>query len=928
MSRRTRVAIATIAALLAVGSMAGYGLLRVRYWDSLGVTGLNYVPVVDARQPRVFGLEPGSVFMVYPGGPVAKGGMRAREALVSINGIPIADNAALQALDRRLRAGDPVTYRVRSDGNVRDMTVRLTSPLRMPLFLAACAVSVVVAMAFLAIGLFVFAKQPHDKRVMVFYAMVVVGAIYLIAAPALAWDATNIRGIHAGSSERNIVPLIGLMAAAVAFLPLTLHLALVFPRDRPVLRTSPRVFYWVWGVPLTLGIAMLFATTIGLVAATSKAALRRLDVPLNVFSAVLTLAGFVMALRIARRGRDEGVLRAFWNRPVQSLIFIVAFLMGLARVADAVNVKWLAFTAGILVGLSIAVAFTAFPVLACISMYRSYRDAGAEERRQVKWPLWGTAIALGTKITLAVIMQIGAFALMASHRDATTWLTVAQILDLLSTTLYLLIPISFAVAILKYRLMNIDVIIRKTVVYAILSGAIIVLYLVLVGGLGTLLVNVAGVRNQTMVIVSTLVVALLVVPVRNKLQTLVDRNLFRHKYDYPVALRAISADTLTSNDLAAFLASAAEKIQRALQNRAVVIFVTRHQDFVAAAKVGVADSFVGVRFARAPFTPFLDRSFDPRRHHIPVESATALRRMEAVLVVPINTPSTPANGFIALAAKLSDAPFDVEDIDFLESVADQLDLGIDRIRAQREEVDYAQAREIQQSLLPREMPRVHGLDVSGTWQPARTMGGDYYDLLELGDHELAVCIGDVAGKGMSAALTMSGLQAAVRASASDSPRDLCERVRRVVVSSLSGGRFITFFYATIDTAAMRLRWCNAGHNAPILARADGTVMHLSDGGPAFSRLFRGTPYEERETPFLAGDRIVLFTDGVSEATDRRGELFGEPRIEAIAASHRDLTSCELQATIVDAAMTFSEGELEDDVTLVVVQFAGQKAVLS
>ncbi|MGZ8869114.1 MAG: PP2C family protein-serine/threonine phosphatase, partial [Thermoanaerobaculia bacterium] len=251
-------------------------------------------------------------------------------------------------------------------------------------------------------------------------------------------------------------------------------------------------------------------------------------------------------------------------------------------------------------------------------------------------------------------------------------------------------------------------------------------------------------------------------------------------------------------------------------------------------------------------------------------------------------------------------------------VAEQLSLGVNRIRMVVEEADFDHARAIQQALLPREMPRVANIDVSGVWQPARMMGGDYYDLLPLSDTELAICIGDVAGKGMPAALLMSGLQAAVRASASSSPRDLCERVRRVVVSSLSGGRFVTFFYATVDTAAMCLRWCNAGHNAPILARADGTIVRLAEGGPAFNRLFRGA-YEEREIAITPGDRIVLFTDGVSEAADTAGEMFGEARIEELVTDCRDLAATELQQTIVDAASVYSGGELEDDVTLVVVR---------
>jgi phosphoserine phosphatase RsbU/P len=205
------------------------------------------------------------------------------------------------------------------------------------------------------------------------------------------------------------------------------------------------------------------------------------------------------------------------------------------------------------------------------------------------------------------------------------------------------------------------------------------------------------------------------------------------------------------------------------------------------------------------------------------------------------------------------------------------------------------------------------------------MGGDYYDLIELGPKELAVCIGDVAGKGMPAALLMSGLQAAVRSSASSSPRDLCERVRRVVVSSLSGGRFVTFFYATLDTARGTIRWCNAGHNAPILVRQDGSVLRLDGGGPAFSRLFREDPYIEKEVPLSTGDRLLLFTDGVSEAADAAGEQLGEERLEELLREQRGQTADRIRQTISDTALAHGGGEVEDDLTLVVIAVGNEDA---
>jgi sigma-B regulation protein RsbU (phosphoserine phosphatase) len=278
------------------------------------------------------------------------------------------------------------------------------------------------------------------------------------------------------------------------------------------------------------------------------------------------------------------------------------------------------------------------------------------------------------------------------------------------------------------------------------------------------------------------------------------------------------------------------------------------------------------------------------------------------------------HGVFALGPKLSDREFDLEDIEFLGSAADQIAITGDRLRMARDDEDFEQARAMQQSLMPSTVPKVAGIDVSGTWKPARAVGGDYYDLLRLSDTQLAVCIGDVAGKGMPAALLMAALQAAVRASAAPevAPHEVCERVRRVIVQSLTGGRFTTFFYGSIDTVDKRIRYCNAGHNPPVLVRADGSAIRLDKGGPALSRLFSSTPFQHGEEEIREGDRLVLFTDGVSEARDAGGNDFGEDRLEQLIAANRKSPARELIATIVDSVSSFSEGRTDDDLTLVAV----------
>jgi serine phosphatase RsbU (regulator of sigma subunit) len=920
MSPRAR---ASLLLILTLGvSSAGFGYLfgRMHKWHERGWAGVYFYPDVPqpkAKAPDFAGsFVAGQVIMLYAGSPADRV-LRQGDRIVSVNGIPVSDKPALKALDESLPDRATVTYRVERGGKQIDVPLRLDTPLRAPYILLKTLVAMVVAAAFIAVPVVVFQRRPDDPRATVLLAFALISAVALLGGAATVYEALGGRGIAPTIGFSSYTPAV-VAAVAASYAPLILHLSLIFPRRRPILERRPHLIRWLYAFTLLavlifIGFSALF--TMAFADPLNAQVAHRIGRTLTIAGKFIAGAGLLLALSIIYVGRREGVVRAFAHRPFRAVFALFAIsiagtllisLYGSKRVALLIMLATLAVPVLIL---------ASFPILAGVALVRSYREAGVEEKRQVQWPLWGLMIALGVKI-LGLAGTFLSSIILGQRGQLIDGRTLIEALDIVPMVVSVLIPVSFAAAILKYRLMNIDVIIRKTVVYAILTGAILAFYIGVVGGVGSLLVAAAGVQNQTLIIAATLVLGMAFIPMRNKLQTLVDRNLFRHKYDYPDALRAITLASRGATDTTEFLTATAEKLQQALQNRAVVIFTERQEELVATAKVGVSDTLLGRLRVPRSFLAQLDRPFDPRRRQLPEETAAALARIESVLVVPAGP-----RVFIAAAAKLSGGELDVEDVDFLRSAADQIEHAMDRIRMQVEEADFAQARAIQQTLLPREMPRVAKLELSGTWQPARTMGGDYYDLLKLGEHELAVCIGDVAGKGMPAALLMSGLQAAVRASASNSPRDLCERVRRVVVSSLSGGRFVTFFYATVDTASMTLRWCNAGHNAPILVRADGTVIRLAEGGPAISRLFRDTPYEERELALQPGDRLVLFTDGVSEAMDRGGELFGEQRIEELAAEGRTLGARELERTIVDAAMQFSGGEMEDDVTLVVVAIA-------
>ena len=240
-----------------------------------------------------------------------------------------------------------------------------------------------------------------------------------------------------------------------------------------------------------------------------------------------------------------------------------------------------------------------------------------------------------------------------------------------------------------------------------------------------------------------------------------------------------------------------------------------------------------------------------------------------------------------------------------------------KARDDRRELD--EARRIQRKLLPSIVPDIDGLEVATSWQPAAGVGGDCFDAIGLGRDRLALSIADVVGKGIPAALLMSNLQAAVRAFATDAaqPQELCQQVNRILCGHIAEGRFISFFYCVADAALGTLTYSNAGHYPPILVRADGSVERLAAGGAVLGVVPDGL-YDQARVAIGRGDRIVLYTDGITEARDEQDDEFGEERLVGLAAKHRACSAPALQARLVDAVSTFAGGRFQDDATLIVV----------
>jgi sigma-B regulation protein RsbU (phosphoserine phosphatase) len=241
------------------------------------------------------------------------------------------------------------------------------------------------------------------------------------------------------------------------------------------------------------------------------------------------------------------------------------------------------------------------------------------------------------------------------------------------------------------------------------------------------------------------------------------------------------------------------------------------------------------------------------------------------------------------------------------------------VHQQEQEREIAEARAIQEKLLPREIPQMPGYEIASAWQSARLVGGDYFDILPLDEKMLGICIADVAGKGLPAALLMSNLQAAVRglSSLSLAPNLLCSRLNSIVYRNTDSDRFITFFYAQLEGPLHRLTYVNAGHNAPFVVHSDGSHERLGEGGPVLG-VFATRDYEMGSAQLSPGDRVILFTDGVTEACGVEGEEFGEARLLRLLQDHRRLSADELQAKILGVVGKFSGGRWQDDATLLVL----------
>lgn len=920
--RNVRIAIFLSTTLLFMAA-AGLLIAKVAKLDREGSLGLVYqADVFDDEAtstildqfPAARGfVMPGRVMTTVPDGPADRAGVRPGDTMLSVGGVRIADVKRIEEIDRATRKGQTVRVGWMSKGERKEADLTLESPLRNPSLYFSPAISVGIALAFFFIGTLVLRARREDRTALVFHVLTSVGAAFFLSWALFELQMQGERGLLPSGYSMGtggVVVMAAFFFMAMMMTAALLHFSLVFPKPSRFIRRFPRVVRLVYlAAPLSV-VLWLLSVFIG---ATRKAPWSFVAV------GALMLLVLGLMLRLGRRLRRKG-WAVFGEHPLTTYLAIwLALILALQVVRVWPPIVYFVTAALLLGALLIALSFGS-PLVALAVLLLTYVRASEEDKQQFRWPLLGLIFAIGGILSVNVAGFI--FGLYSGYSQDPSFMYMQVTIQSVGKLFYLLIPVSFAFGILKYRVIEIDLVVRKTIVYSIVSGIVLVVYLLAVGVIGTWIVRWSGVQDQVVVIIATLMVAVVFIPMRNRVQTVVDRGFFRHRANLQKSIRDLGSRLNETDDLGRMLRIVGEQVQEALQLECVVIVAGEAGEkpkYIASAPAGlVTDALMmlpldrGLFSARTPLPPAA----------LPLDPAT-LDALEKEGVRRVCSPHADRGAVATILAgrKLSEQQWDLDDDEFLATVAERMALSVESARLRSEEDEFRQAQSIQRSLLPREIPQLARLKIAGFWQPARAVGGDYYDAIALDDSRVAVCVGDVVGKGMPAAILMSSLQAGVRALADSAtaPSEVVSRAQRVVIPSLDRGKFITFFYGVLDDETSELRYTNAGHNPPILLRKDGRTERLEAGGPALARLFAGSAYESGSVPLLSGDRMVIFTDGLTEAEDVEGRQFGEDEVVRVMRENHAATAGELQSALVTAALRHTGGTLQDDLTLVVVE---------
>jgi sigma-B regulation protein RsbU (phosphoserine phosphatase) len=561
-------------------------------------------------------------------------------------------------------------------------------------------------------------------------------------------------------------------------------------------------------------------------------------------------------------------------------------------------------------------------------------ETNADSRRRLRLLVCGAAVSLTPLFVL-----LGIAALLRGRPTGgsfSSWLLVPSLLALI------IFPITLAYVIVVQRAMDVRVVIRRGVKYTLARQGLAVLRIT------ASIVIVYGTVLEVQRHHAHYMWDVVAVGAGVRSGDWVDRRFFRESYDAERILVELSETVRTMVETRPLLETVAERISESLHVPRIVVLLGNAGGFQSAYTMGLLskpDAHFGESTA---MVKYLRRSHKPTRVYLDdphswVNTSPGMTEEERLLLASLGPelllPMTVKDklvGFISLGAKRSEEPYSADDLRLLHSVATQTALALENSRlteaiaretAHRERVnrELEIARDVQQRLFPQQLPPIAGLDYFATCRPAFRVGGDYYDFLRLREGQLGIAIGDVSGKGIGAALMMASLQASLRGQLLHGNGDLTRlmaSINRLMHEASEMDRYATFFYAEYDPRRCCLTYVNAGHNAPMLCRkreGNWEVERLETGGPVVG-LLPGISFQQATLSLKAGDLLVAFTDGISEAMNAAGEQFGEQRLMKAIECCDGFTATDIAKRLLVLVDTFVGGAPQhDDMTLLVMR---------
>ena len=555
--------------------------------------------------------------------------------------------------------------------------------------------------------------------------------------------------------------------------------------------------------------------------------------------------------------------------------------------------------------------------------------SSAADRRKLKVILWGTAVG----VTPVVAMRAAEDSL---HYIVPFWLTFVCVF------LLFLFPLSFAYAVVKHRVMDIPVLLKRSARYFVVERGFVFLILAVSVGLtfwfGQAFSRHFSAGSRAAIPVGAAFGVLLIsaaTQVHRRVRTRLDRAFFRSSYDAQQILENLAAKTLNVSSREELAELLQQNIRDALHPRSMFVYLEASNGQLVAYAGNPPPDAMTLSNSLPEIADLAERG-GPLELMPEEMYGTQLAPLDPEYLVPIcGTGNRQLQGLAVLGPRLSEESYSAMDRRLLASVASQASIAMRSITLaermaqtmeaeRRSEQEMQIARQVQSRLLPQQAPSLKTLDCAGKCIQTRAVGGDYYDFLDFGSGRLGLVVADISGKGMSAALLMANLQANLRGqyalALEDVPR-LLRSVNRLFYKNTETSHYATMFFAIYDDEIRRLRYVNCGHNPPVLMRANGNVERLVATATVLG-LFEEWDCEVVDCRLAPGDVLVIYTDGVSEAgesEDGDSEEFGEERLIAAIRKQETQSAAEILDGILSEVLQFSRGEQADDMTLIVAK---------